>query len=549
MIAKLLFTVVLSSPIFFCFLDIVLADGTLPPTPIDQPSSAIKAIVQNGVVEYIKGVKKARISLEWNPLPVNEKLVDSLIQYKKVDSFPRTEEINQNNNRNVACGLISKDLLYEVLGVRNNSSCDRLETDKNLQQRELDTLFSVGGISPAEYIAMSRERTILRTILTSKGIEYAFNLTNDGEIEAPDFKDKDITWQIKIYKNIWPSAPSDIYYYRFSIKAIVKPFDKNVLSNNQRVAFNARIRIKDLEKQTSIPNRFFSVTNTSTIIPELINSPDTTKIASEAAKNFTNLSGIFNIVGGGSQLGAATQGLLGGTENSSFISGGLLDFTNGGVDPLIGVSQEIGKIGDIGTGIVFGVGLGEKTSIFLGPSLQTSIFTLSAGATLGAKKQSDVNFAGLISVDLSRLTGSKTDVNTIKVDNPSVGNPSNIRKEIDDTTSSNTLIKYKINSNSSQNISFDLVLVCDKDGKKVSTSTKIQPINKSNGILYLEKGVYGYKVRKGLSISLFSANISQPVKADSLVDLNEDIPQPFTWEINESVNSKEINPEAKCNTK
>jgi hypothetical protein len=551
MLKKLLFSLVVYTPVFFCFQQITLAAETFPVVPVDQPSSAIKAIIEQGVVEYEKGVKKARFSLEWNPLPTNEELVKSLIQYKKVDSFPQTEEINQNNSKNIACGLNSKDLLHEALGVRKNSNCDQLVPDEELQKKELDTLFEKGGIKPSEYIAMSEERNILRTILKSKGVEYAFRIKDSGEVEVPDFKDKDITWKVKIYKYIWQNS-ADLHYYRFNIKAVVKPFDKNVLSNqieSKKINFDTTIRIKDLERQTSIPNEFFSLTKLGEIIPNLVNPPDTTKVATEAASNFSTLSGVFNIFGGGKQLGIATQGIFSGTENSSFISGGLLNFRNGGVDPLIGVSREIGRIGDISTGIVFGVGLGEKTSIFVGPSLQTSIFTLSAGATLGAKEQSDLNFAGLISVDLSRLTGSKTEVNTITVENPSVGGNSNIREKIDADTNLNTLFKYSIKSKPSQQASFDLLLVCDKDRRKIQKSTKIQRIDKPVGIVYLEKGVYEYVIGSGLSISVRSGSISVPVNADSLVDLTENIPQSFTWEINKSApNSQQIKQKEKCNS-
>jgi hypothetical protein len=564
MLKKLLFSLVICTPVFFCLQKTILAADTPPVVPIDQPSSAIKAIIEQGVVEYEKGVKKARFSLEWNPLPINEELVKSLGQHKKVDLFPQTEEINQNNSKNIACGLKSKDLLYEALGVKKNSNCDLLVPDKELQEIELKALFTTGGIKPSEYIAMSEERNILRTILKSKGVEYAFRIKDSGDIEVPDFKDKDIIWKVKIYKYIWPSASTNLYYYRFSVKAVVKPFDKNILSNQielKKISFDATIRIKDLDRQISIPNEFFSMTNLGEIIPNLVNPPDTKKVADEAASNFSTLSGVFNIFGGGKQLGIATQGIFSGTENSSFISGGLLNFSNGGVDPLIGVSREIGKIGDISTGIVFGVGLGEKTSIFLGPSLQTSIFTLSAGATLGAREQSDLNFAGLISVDISRLTGSKTEVNTITVENPSVGGNSNIREKIDADTSLNTLVKYSVKSKSSQQTSFDLRLVCDKDRVKIEKPTKKQRIGKPEGIVYLEKGVYEYVIESGLSISVSSASSSVPVNADSIVDLTENTPQSFTWEVNKSVsnsqgmkekkevstpNGQEIKPKEKC---
>ena len=101
----------------------------------------------------------------------------------------------------------------------------------------------------------------------------------------------------------------------------------------------------------------------------------------------TSLSGFFSFLGSSDQFGTAIQGILGGTDNTSIVSGGLIGFKNGGVSPLIGINQDIGQLGDdISGGFLFGVGLGEKTSLFLGPSIRSSLFTLSAGATLGDRK-------------------------------------------------------------------------------------------------------------------------------------------------------------------
>lgn len=422
MIKKTWIPVVFYAIVVHFDMSIAFAEETSKPTTIEQVPSAIKATIQDGVIRYVNGVRKAKFALEWNPLPVNDNLVNSLIQYNKVGHYSIT--INQKNaNRNILCSSNPQDIniIYEALGVSNSGDCNRLNPNTSLQDEEIKTLFATEGIKPSEYISMSQERNILKTILQSQGVEYAFNIKKEGEIEVPDFSDKNIDWKINIYKYKWRN--SNLSYYRFSIKAVVKPFEKSVLFSDEQdktnIKFHARLKVKNLNQQTSIPNEYFYVQKLDGTVPAQISgaNEELKKRKSELDTRFSNLEGIFSIVGGVSQLGSVTQGFLGGTDSSSIISGGLVDFSNGGIHPLVGVNQEIGKVGDISTGVVVGVGLGEKTSIFLGPSIQSSIFTISAGATLGAKQQSDLGFAGLVSVDLSRLSGSKTDVNTIAVRN------------------------------------------------------------------------------------------------------------------------------------
>jgi hypothetical protein len=508
----------------------VIAQDTKPDAENNQISSAVKAIVENGVVKYSEGVQLVKVGLEWNPLPVNQALIDSLTQYKKAKDSLQIVNIGQaNNGKAISCGLDRNSpdqaILYEALGVDKNSNCEQLSPDTSIQEKEIEALFNNEGISHSEYISMIKERNILKTILLSKGIEYAFNIRKDNELEVPDFSDKKISWQIKIYKHEWPSA-KDHYYYRFNIKAIIEPFENKVVSKKEAVKeikFDTRIRIKDLNKQTSIPNRFFSVTKLDGDGLQVASNPETEAISKKAASDFSKLSGVFNIIGGGTQLGTATQGIFGGADNSSFVSGGLVNFDNGNIDPLLGVNQEIGKIGDISAGMIFGVGLGEKTSIFLGPSLQSSIFTISAGATLGAKsQQSDLGFAGLVSVDLSRLSGERKEVNTINVDNPIVGSPTNIRQEIDNEANSNALIRYTILPNTNQERYFDLVRICDETGKKTNNLSELITINENNKpkIAFLRKGKYAYKIPASVSVLIDTGSNSSKVKIDPTSSLD-----------------------------
>jgi hypothetical protein len=523
---------------------------------VDKTFSAIKATVQGGLIRFIDNSKKASIALEWNPLPVTDDLVNSLIQYTAIDKSPITIIVEQGNNgKSLFCNMNREDLqkIHGFLGIVNGSDCSQISPDTTLRKKEIESLFGDGGdntIRPSEYVAMSKERNILKTILSSKGIEYSFNFRREDEIEVPNFVSEKIKWKIQIYKYKW--IDNDPSYYRFNIKAMVEPFSKDVPDAiNNSFKLNARIRIKDRNKQTSIPNEYFSASITDALSGTTLveTKPPDTPINADA--DFTNLSGILSLVGGSENIGTTLQGFLSGTDNSSIISGGLLNFSNGGIDPLIGVNQEIGKLGDVSAGVVLGLGLGANTSIFLGPSIQTSIFTISAGARLGAREQSDLSFAGLVSIDLSRLSGSKKTVNTLSLVSPSVGGVPDIRRQIDMDTKLNTLMRYQSEGTAS-NQQIQLQRVCDAKGVPIIDDSKItienrkktgNPDDLSPKLVYLPKGIYKYLIPAGISVRqqdglLLNVEPKPGVKSEPSVDLREIDPQDFGWKIESSPGSK-----------
>lgn len=521
-----------------------------------EPASAITAVIADGIIKNANGRNKAIFDLDWNLLPVTEDLVQELIKYSEIkQGSPKTITFNQTpgNSQNILCDVSAKDLIYmyQALGVDENSStCNELKpkisqfnpsnpaTNKTQQDSEIDAVFKRGGaIKPAEYIPMISERSILKTILQSRGIEYALNLRVGQEPEIPDFSDNNIAWEIKIYKYSWKK---DFSYYRFSIKAKIERIEKNnFLVDKPGIKFDARIKFKNLATLTSITNPYFSAENTNGDV-KFVKDPnfkaEAAAKASQIGNSLSDLTGIFNIIGGGSQLGTISQGLLGGTDNSSIISGGLFNFGNGRIDPLIGVNREIGKIGDISAGVVYGVGLGEKTSLFLGPSLQESIFTVSAGLTLGASQRSDLGFAGLISVDLSRVSGSKKDVNTIELTSSRVGgsagkpNENNLRTMIEGTRR-DTLLAYKINSCPISK-SFKL----QREGDSTSVEITTPPINASpvetnkTKLVYLPIGNYKYVIDDKVSVYIAPQNNTK-IKDSTLFPLDSETPQIFDWKV------------------
>jgi hypothetical protein len=506
----------------------------------DEFKSAIQAVVADGIIKSRNS--RAVFDLNWNLLPVTEGLIQNQIKLdniKKEDS-PISITFTQKSKNSILCDLRAEDQvqIYKALGVdEKNSSCDRLQPrnimvsgsgnqkSQSIRDVELDKIFGgASSIQSSDYVAMTLERNILKTILTSKGIKYDLNLRAGEELDVPNFSDKNITWKINIYKNRWfDVGQEEINYYRFSIKAKVDRIERNNFSLDKKsVAYDARIAFKDSETLTRVKNPYFSVDKLGqkvTLVENPTFKAETATAQNQIAQSLSSLSGIFNIFGGGEQLSNISQGLFSGTDNSSIVSGGLFNFKNGNVDPLIGINREITNIGDASVGLVYGVGLGQKTSIFLGPSIQESIFTLSAGATLGAGQQSEIGFAGLVSVDLSRATNSKKDINTVELKNPpdtKTNAERNIRTEIEKDIRNNILIRYRNKAVCNKPKIFRLEK--DIDSK---ISVEIDSQNKEPQLAYLPRG--NYKV--------VDSTPRAPSSKEIKIPLVEDIPEEIVLDL------------------
>jgi hypothetical protein len=510
----------------------------------DEFKSAIQAVVTDGIIKNRDS--KAVFELNWNLLPVTEGLIQNLTKLESIEQKSITFVQSNKNNINILCDLKPDDQLfmYEALGFdERNSTCDKLQPKniligtfqpKPIRVVELEKLFKKGSsIKSSDYIAMTTERNILETVLRSRGIKYALDLRNSEELEIPNFSDKNITWQIKIYKYNWLDKDK-ISYYRFSIKAKVERFEKNNFSvDKKNLKYDARISFKDSETLTKLINPYFSAKAFGDDIKfeeSSIFKEQTETASTNISKSLSSLSDVFNIIGGGEQLSSISQGLLSGTDNSSVVSGGLFNFKNGSIDPLIGINRELTTIGDASVGVVYGVGLGQKTSLFLGPSIQESIFTLSAGATLGSGQQSELGFAGLVSIDLSRATNSKKNINTVELKSSSDlkdNSDQNIRTEIEKDIKNRNLIGYRINSCPTSK-SFKLNRIDNKVPTKIVIKTNDDQKNDLLRLVYLPRGDYEYDIDK---ISVFNTLQNVPLMTGKKIKLDKDMNDIIEWRI------------------
>jgi hypothetical protein len=451
-----------------------------------QLPTALKLGIANGVIEYINNSRQIKVLLEWEPLAVTESLVtQSTYQDFSVLRLKIGNKDLENNNW---ISKIDTQDLPKILKAFNVDSLDR----STLNAKKVDPallLLKTEAIKPSEYLQMQQERNVLKALLSSEGVKYFFGLKPSAStILSPAFTDEHITWHVDIYSFKKGGVNT---YYRFTAKAVVDPVEIKVTDDvidisQGKIFYTARFKLKNAGV---ITNQIFATEGMVDAPVKRDRVATDSKEAITAA--LTPLNGFLSIIGGADQLTTAAQGLLGGTENTSIVGGGLVAFKNTRVSPFIGVNQEIGKFGNsIKGGLLFGIGTGDKTSLFFGPSLQASIFTLAAGATIGAEANSEVNFAGMVAVDLSRLTNSKKDITTTPISVPSqTSTLSNTRDEI---FNKYTLINYQ----SKEDVR--LTRICDRDNNEIPKENKklrnIISLKASDlKLVPIPRGVYEYK--------------------------------------------------------
>ena len=405
---------------------------------------AIRLSIVNGIIEYVKNAKQATIILDWELLPLDPILI-KLARENYQDGEPVTCSIQNENLGNSSKWIQEltdkcKQRLTEALMV------DRLE-DLNYQEKINTSLpseenFTLGssteksqgskfenfwtkdtgegkklvlnsGVTASQYFSLLRDHLQLKSLLSSAGIVYSINAP-DAQGDFPRFSDKDIKWQIKIYR--FP-ASKKINVYRFTAKATSKPF--NLLypdaTDKSNMPLNVGISIKKSEGTIGIlePNLAAS--------PVEINidlSPNTKSLISGTAP--TELNTLLSFLGGADLGKIVRNNFLGGTNESSIITGGLI--SDKVVEPLVGVNLELKNIGDVKGGFLFGVGTTNKAPLYIGPSLQYSVLTFSAGARIFEKNQATyIDPAGVFSIDLSQLLGGKNQITKLKIDNTKTG--------------------------------------------------------------------------------------------------------------------------------
>ncbi|MEH1903574.1 MAG: hypothetical protein V7L04_19735 [Nostoc sp.] len=277
--------------------------------------------------------------------------------------------------------------------------------------------------------------------------------------------------------------------------------------------------------------------NNITVILDNQNKKFVDELAKQNAANTLNT--VFTIIG---NLGALTKDVtsnfLGGTEDSSIITGGLIDFGKDQIGGLVGINKEFNPQNNISPGVAFGVGIASNApvSLYVGPSIRASAFTLSAGANVLEENNGlNVNVAGLISVDVSRLLGNKKLANSISIDSSDKGGQWYKATEI--------LAKDVALLETTSDTKFKLRRVCESNGTAITDASQqaVFQITSTKTLQFIPRGYYIYEgVPDNVELILVEDKdefgVGGPVVLSEPFSLIEDKFYPLTWREKKSDN-------------
>ncbi|MFN5501649.1 MAG: hypothetical protein ACK5AW_05960 [Pseudanabaena sp.] len=414
---------------------------------------AIRLSLINGIIDLAKSPQqaKAKVEIFWDVLPEGETLPkQSLNEFVKPITIriPNRDlgdpKIWTNNLSPEEKNILLKALypnddnsrISDLSQFRNDTSSKNFEKYWLAEDPD-ENLTNGKDVDASNYFSLFRDHKILTNVLKSQGIEYFLTIKQGKEVIQegfPKVSDQNIIWEISIYEfpvgstlsNSGGVAVPTKFYYRYTIKAKIEPIDITIAKpKSDKVKAEVAIRFKkagELGLSQKGGAEFLSETiDDITLAKSEAGQKELSKIQEEKAGN--QLDQTLNFIGiGGQQIGdLLSRTLFQGNTNYSIISGGL--FGRDKVELLVGANLELAKWDPLTLGVLFGVVPQTQTSLYIGPSLQASIFTLSGGARISDNNGSStrVDTAGVISIDLSRLTGLTPQTKEIQLEDFKAG--------------------------------------------------------------------------------------------------------------------------------
>ncbi|KAI9134864.1 hypothetical protein [Acaryochloris sp. CCMEE 5410] len=490
------------------------SDNSTSGFDISNAPSAITASIKNGIVNYVKNAKQATIQLEWEllpppnisktPFPTNGKVITCSI--KNTDLSVSEKWINSLSKE--CKNELQEALMIDLSNLSNFHSVEasesqRLNPTENINDssqikfleiwsKELKKFqgfwvdeqgkgfnLALTSIPTPQYFSLLRDHLQLTALLASSGITYAIE-AEGAQGDFPKYISEGIEWKIKVYKY---KISKDTSYYRFSAKAIAKPLkltypnagdtkEKTITVNMQFTPGEGTVGILQ-------PNLTFLPPQFSIDLPPNVQSLLDSTAPSELETAISFLGG-FNPTDSSNLFGSNTE--------ASIITGGLIG--DGFVEPISGVNLEVFDIGRAKGGVIFGVGTIGTTPLYIGPSLQYSVLTFSAGARISEQNEStSIDPAGLISLDLSQLIGGKKQIKSLIVDNNETGG--DWGKVSDEISSNLAFIKW---NNSSIN-PISLIMEKDCSRQDIDNKNKAQLFfNTDTGYRFVPRGIYKYQM-------------------------------------------------------
>ena len=386
----------------------------------------LRLAIVKAFTDVRKNVVRMSTSLEWDLLPDKRESIREAARKDFVipttitipndslgDPAKWTQYLSQDARKKLQKALFVDDL-SQFKAKKSRQGFEKFWTDRNGPGAQLIRRDITDPLLAHEFYGVYIEFNIISNILESSGIEYYFDVDGVTTIGSfPRTSSKDIKWVINIYE--FRKEQTNIKYYRFTVKAVVDNFELRFpasAANNQKATLYAAVRFKN----DNIKLKPKALLTNNIPIPKLPdigeNFPKEWKDNAAITKELTATLGPL-----GTQVsGLINAGFLSGTKNATFIAGTVLDFDNGEIKPLAGANWELLNFGrNFSGGFLFGVEPSNDASIFLGPSIQADLLTISAGTRFsGGEDSIETDLAGVVSIDLSRLSGNRSNVEPIK---------------------------------------------------------------------------------------------------------------------------------------
>jgi len=485
--------------------------GDKPTLTKNTVPSAIRVAVANGVIDFVNGTRRATLNLEWELLPKDATLLASERKRNlQVSRFfiPNKDLRDHSWYRNLRPAY--QQLLREAF--QTSASPDLPGATEDFREfwavphhagYEL-AVGEIAAITASDYFCLQRDFLLLSGLLQTKGIRFSVDINGakarGGNTKLSAEDGSDITWEITAYQ-FWGS--SKISFYRFAVKAVMQPLPLLFPDTTETEAkLNVGVSILDSPETVGLLQHHFT-TGPNAITVGLSEATKDKLQTIADAHALSDLETDLKLIGGGVQLGdIITKGLLGGTTDASIITGGLVG--NGKVSQVIGVHQELSRVANASLGVLLGVQPGEDNSLFVGPSIQFSVITLAAGLRAFEKDKAVANDerartgyagAGVVSVDLSRLTKSKKTVTRIELANATTGG--NIGVASDLIARDLALVGWTLKS-PDPGLSFTLTQMTDRQGNGITDPAKraIYSVTPTAGdtrqVLFLPIGRYAF---------------------------------------------------------
>ncbi|AVH68509.1 hypothetical protein [Nostoc sp. 'Peltigera membranacea cyanobiont' N6] len=533
---------------------------------LNKTVRAIRFSLMEDILKFVNNVAKTKVQLEWQFLPISDEPSFRKLQ-ASYDARKATIVIPNNQLGDSEKWLQS---LKSAKSFKNSNECPILEkalpTPAN--QEYYERIWNPKGdgwrqfvgpsIRATEYFSLLRDYNLIKTLLNdSRGVKFYFTIDQVSDTREIDEK---VNWKIDVYEfEVKPgnNCQDRVVYYRYNIKALTEPFEVAIARNKipkenidkaetisetqQKV--NLKVTVEAFLKKSPqlaglIDEAMYLLKNDNgqnniTVILDNQNQKFVNELAKQNAANTLNT--VFPLIGNlGNITKEVTSTFLGGTEDSSIITGGLIDFGKDQIGGLVGINKEFNPQNNISPGVAFGVGIASDApvSLYVGPSIRASAFTLSAGANiLEDNNDLNVNIAGLISVDVSRLLGNKKVGNSISIDSSDKGGQWYKATEI--------LAKDLALLETTSDREFQMRRVCDSNGTAITDANQqaVFLVTSKKTLQFIPRGYYIYEgIPTNVELIFVDDDFESPVVINEPFPLIEDKFYPLSWRGKQSNN-------------